>query len=227
MFNSNNWQIKLVYAGLGGFLMLIGMLLSPVTAQRDTFGEIECTALKIVDANGIVSVAVGEGQNGGFVRLFDKEKNTVTKLNYDKYGEVQCRSVGVVDGSGKGMVALWGVFSGGRVDVFNNDGLSQATLRVTKHGGHIIANGKNGNASADLRVTEHGGRLDVFGKDRLAKATIHASEEGGLVNIWDNADGVSKAELREAELIFGKPFKDGKSQVGLSVTENGGRIHVD
>ena len=33
MFNSNNWQIKLVYAGLGGLLMLIGMLLSPVTAQ--------------------------------------------------------------------------------------------------------------------------------------------------------------------------------------------------
>ena len=45
MFNSNNWQIKLVYAGLGGLLMLIGMLLSPVTAQRDKFGEIECTKL--------------------------------------------------------------------------------------------------------------------------------------------------------------------------------------
>lgn len=227
MFRIQNWTQALGLMALGSVFTIIGTLLSPVAAQRDKFGEIECTALNIVDSNGIVSVAVGEGKNGGFVRLFDKEKSTVTKLNFDGYGQVECRSVSVVDGNGDGQVALWSVFSGGRVDVFNNDGLSQATLRVTKHGGHIIANGYDGNASADLHVTEHGGRLDVFGTDRLAKVSLHATEEGGLVDIWDNADGVSKAELREAELIFGPPFKDGKSLVRLSITKNGGRIHVD
>ena len=52
MFSREHWQIKLVYAGFGALLLFIGMLLSPVTAQRDKFGEIECTSLAVVDAAG-------------------------------------------------------------------------------------------------------------------------------------------------------------------------------
>ncbi len=178
MFNSNNWQIKLVYAGLGGLLMLIGMLLSPVTAQRDKFGEIECTSLTVVDSKGELRVA------------------------------------------------LWNQFSGGRVDVFGNDGLSKATLRVTKHGGHVIANGKDGRSSADLSVWEHGGRLDVFGNDGRSKAALRVGEHGGRVDVFGN-DGVSKEEYREAELIFGTPFEDAKSQVSLILRENGGHVSAN
>ena len=37
MFSREHWQIKLVYASFGALLLFIGMLLSPVTAQRDKF----------------------------------------------------------------------------------------------------------------------------------------------------------------------------------------------
>lgn len=71
MFNSENWQIKLVYAGLGGFLMLIGMLLSPVTAKRDKFGEIECTKLTIVNSEGNSRVILGTDYLGtGFATVY-------------------------------------------------------------------------------------------------------------------------------------------------------------
>ena len=48
---------KLSYTALGGLLMLIGMLASSVfmpnlVVQRDKIGEIECTKLTVVDAEG-------------------------------------------------------------------------------------------------------------------------------------------------------------------------------
>ena len=38
MFSRQDWQIKLVYAGFGFLFAVIGMLLSPVTAQRRRCG---------------------------------------------------------------------------------------------------------------------------------------------------------------------------------------------
>ena len=38
MFSSEHWQIKLIYASFGALLLFIGMLLSPVTAQRRRCG---------------------------------------------------------------------------------------------------------------------------------------------------------------------------------------------
>ena len=47
------YREKRGYMALGGLLMLVGMLaanLTPLTAQRDSFGEITCTGLKVVDS---------------------------------------------------------------------------------------------------------------------------------------------------------------------------------
>ena len=59
MFRIQNWKVKLDYAGLGcqfgSLCVKMGMLASPVTAQRDKFGEIECTKLTVVDG-GMVSI---------------------------------------------------------------------------------------------------------------------------------------------------------------------------
>ena len=49
------YREKLGYMALGGLLMLVGMLaanLTPLTAQRDSFGEITCTGLRVVDSEG-------------------------------------------------------------------------------------------------------------------------------------------------------------------------------
>ena len=65
MFSREHWQIKLAYAGFGALLLFMGMLLSPVTAQRDRFGEIECSKLRVVDADGNTRVVLTTDEHGG------------------------------------------------------------------------------------------------------------------------------------------------------------------
>ena len=73
MFSRQDWQIKLVYAGFGALLLFIGMLLSPVTAQRDKFDEIECTKLTVVDQDGKMRVRLTTDEHGGHVKVWDKD----------------------------------------------------------------------------------------------------------------------------------------------------------
>ena len=53
MCSIQNWKVKRAYAGFGclfgSICTIMGMLASPVTAQKDKFGEIECTNLTVVD----------------------------------------------------------------------------------------------------------------------------------------------------------------------------------
>ena len=49
------YREKLGYIALGGLLMLVGMLaasLTPLTAQRESVGEITCTGLRVVNSEG-------------------------------------------------------------------------------------------------------------------------------------------------------------------------------
>ena len=176
MLKVQNWKIKLVYIGFGSLFgclfTIIGMLASPVTAQRDKFGEIECRALNIVDANGEVRAVVGEGENGGFVNVYDKYSQAVVALNADIKGQVQCREMRVVDSGAKAKVVVWSTSSEGRVDVFSDDVVSWATLSVNDDGG---------------RITEHGGHVEVHGKGKGA-AVIGINEYGdGAVSTWDKS----------------------------------------
>ena len=108
MFSREHWQIKLVYASFGALLLFIGMLLSPVTAQKDKFDEIECTGLTVVDADGKTMVRLGAGEHGGSVAAFGKDGKPGAALVVDEYG--------------------------GIVAAFGKDGQS-ASLRVDEHGG--------------------------------------------------------------------------------------------
>lgn len=76
-------RAKLSYMVLGGALVFVGMVFSPIaliTADKDKFGEIECRALKVVDANGEVRASVGVGEKGGVLQVFDKEGQAVGLL---------------------------------------------------------------------------------------------------------------------------------------------------
>lgn len=77
MFTLQNWKTKLVYIGFGSFFgclcTIIGMLASPVTAQRDKFGEIECTSLRIVDAQSNLKIFLGSINSGGTVTIYSKD----------------------------------------------------------------------------------------------------------------------------------------------------------
>lgn len=53
--------------------MLVGILLSPVTAQGDTLGDIECTSLRVVDKDGKQVALLEVNSKGGQFNLFGKE----------------------------------------------------------------------------------------------------------------------------------------------------------
>ena len=86
MFSREHWQIKLVYASFGALLLFIGMLLSPVTAQRDKFGEIECRSLTVVDADGKGRVIISSGEHGGRVSTYDKDGQSGVSLVVTEHG---------------------------------------------------------------------------------------------------------------------------------------------
>ena len=68
--------------------MLTALLVSPVTAQRDTFGEIECTSLRIVDANGIARAGFLIAEHGGLIRVFGKDGKSSAGLSTDELGGI-------------------------------------------------------------------------------------------------------------------------------------------
>ena len=102
MFNTQYLKIKLVYAGFGGFLMLIGKLLSPVTAQRDKFGVIECTELRVVDADGNELGKFAEDESGGLVLVKSKDGQARAEMRLDEYGELATISAAAKMGKASG-----------------------------------------------------------------------------------------------------------------------------
>ena len=165
MFGNQNWKVKVAYAGFGclfgSLCTIMGMLASPVTAQRDKFGNIECTSLRIVDGDGETKVALGVGERGGFVGVFDKD------------GEEWKAALRVGE-------------HGGFVSARGNDGLSGAALSGYEHGGFVVVAGKDGVRNAQLSVNERGGAVRVYGKDGNPKVGLGVTEHGnGSVNTWD------------------------------------------
>lgn len=67
-----NTKQKLTYIVLGGVLVVAGMIISPLNAQKDNFGKIECAKLTIVDEAGRRKVMLGEA-DGGFVSVKAKD----------------------------------------------------------------------------------------------------------------------------------------------------------
>ena len=139
MFSKEHWQIKLVYAGFGALLLFIGMLLSPVTAQRDKFGEIECTRLTVVDADGKTRVIISRGVDGGSVFAYGKD--------------------------GKSRAALGVSEHGGLVSTYGKDGKPWAALGIDEHGGWVLIEGK-GEGKAVMSINEYGnGTVSTWDKN--------------------------------------------------------------
>ena len=121
----------LIISGIiGGVIgsLLTALLVSPVTAQRDKFGHIECTSLSVIDANGIPRVIIdidekvsvsGGTQHGGRVTVRGKPG---AEASLDIYGD------------------------GGRVAVHSLGGGPMATLRVDELGGVVTTKDKYGRA---------------------------------------------------------------------------------
>ena len=104
-----NTKHYLVTSGIvGGVIgsLLTALLVSPVTADRDEVGVIECTELRVVDAKGSTLALVSGGEHGGSVQVGDKESQAVVNLNLEAGGTVECRRLQVVDGNGEKRVRI-------------------------------------------------------------------------------------------------------------------------
>ena len=81
-----NFKQKICYTTLGAGIMLMGMLAShliaPLTAQNDTFDEIICRSLKVVDTDGRMTAhlktgADDDGSHGVLKLMGNKEANAI------------------------------------------------------------------------------------------------------------------------------------------------------
>ena len=117
---------KLTYISLGGLLMLIGMMASSVfmpnlVAQRNRFGEIECTKLTVTspkDAGERVVLATGT-DDAGLIRIFDKNRTPRITMDQNVIGG-GVRVFGK-DGSRRVTMtaeSLYGDGDGGRIDIY-------------------------------------------------------------------------------------------------------------
>lgn len=106
---------------IGGIVgsIISGLVVSSVTAHRDKFGEIECSKLTVIDADGesrvILSTDVWDVRSvkAGVAISGDK------KLG----GQIHVRG-----SDGKRGVRLWSAGGSGIVDISGSDGLNTASL---------------------------------------------------------------------------------------------------
>ena len=126
MFRIQNWRQSLGLMALGSVFTIIGLLLSPVTAQRDKFGEIECTSLTVVDSEGNVRAVVknvDDDFGGGIVELYNADGTKTVELFAGRgiggYVRVWSKDEGE---RGPGAVQLNADKNGGRLDIYGKGG---------------------------------------------------------------------------------------------------------
>ena len=99
-----NTREKFRYMAFGGalvFLGMVGAMMSPLTAEKDKFGAIECTRLTVVDENGGAMVRLTTDEDGGFVYALGKDGLSGAWLGTTEHGgHVQ------VNGKGEGKAVM-------------------------------------------------------------------------------------------------------------------------
>lgn len=121
-----NTKHYLVISGIvGGVIgsLLTTILVSPVTAQRDKFGEIECTALSVVDEEGNVKVFISGGESGRdnykdnlavFIGadelggIVDVKNTNPNPYDVRSGSEIECSKLRIVDKEGNVKVIISG-----------------------------------------------------------------------------------------------------------------------
>ena len=175
---------RFLYMMLGGVfsavLIFVGMAVSPLTAQRDTFGEITCTGLRVLYPDGTVAVYLGQSDDGGEVTCYDTAGKTQVAMQSSKYGA--------------GLTLL---------PTGDNTGIEAVTLGVNERDGYISIVGETGRMMLDndgfsmvtnstvlgLEINSRGHPLfrigNVSNKDKVQKVEIEVTASG-LLTLWEN-----------------------------------------
>ena len=134
---------KFSYMAFGAALMFLGTLLtlmSPLTAQRDKFGHIECTKLTVVDSRGKAMVRLYANDNGGWLDVYgklDSKLRATVNVGSNGGGVIQVKNF--IGENRGGSAQLKVDESGGRLDVFGKaDDKSSATVAINEYGNGVV-----------------------------------------------------------------------------------------
>ncbi|MDE0184750.1 MAG: hypothetical protein OXP71_04765 [Candidatus Poribacteria bacterium] len=235
-----NSKHYLVMSGIvGGVIgsLLTALLVSPVTAQRDKFGEIECTGLRVVDDAGNARI------------ILTTDYRDAARRPYYDYDEVNV----LITATGRGSLHVSGeegkngsvsIFSGSRsgsIHVYDDSGESMVSLggrsmalarllakQLEKQGeavppdyrelkGYVEVYSK-GNANGTFQAFPHGASvyLRYNGKDAYEVG-------GGGANLFGGQDTGGILEL-DYDIPFEKNVQ--LSQLDLGVNEKGGYVGI-
>ena len=105
-----NTKQNLAYIAIGGLLVATGMIISPLNAQKDKFGDIECTKLTVRGPDGQQRVkitaddihggrllifgnkktgeyvAIDVDEEGGDIKIFDHGSDSKVRIGINEYG---------------------------------------------------------------------------------------------------------------------------------------------
>lgn len=180
-----------LYAVIGGcvgaVLTMVVCSFFPLGAQSqgDSFGDITCTGLTVVNADGAPMVKLSSTFAGGVVEVYDtisygKDDTSAVKL----FGGLLGGGVSVNDRDSKWAVAIGADAYGGVVNVWGEDGL--ARMSIAEHGAVVSVWGGGANPVALMSAYKHGGNVEVLSKDQKLVATMKVNESGdGVISTWD------------------------------------------
>ena len=230
-----NLRQKLLYTGLGGAIMLIGILsanlIPSLTAQKYTFGEITCTGLKVANPEGDVTLELGFNELGGRIEVRETTYNStcVTIKVVPRGGSVAVFGAN----NGDGTAFMFIDEHGGHVNVLGQAGTEltgYASMNTDKHGGVFSASGAANSSQANMGIGARGGYVHVFGEGKGGKrATMAVDEQGGYVDVFGKGknEGMATINLNRhggRVMVFGRGM-DGE-QAGVKVNEHGGIVAV-
>lgn len=188
-------------AVLGVTILLIGMAVSPTTAQRDAFGEITCTGLRVLNQNGTSAVKLTSSERGGVVSVWGKDGKKDAMMGGMEPGGpftgLRGEYVAVVVFDNEGApVALMGSGGGaGAIDILNKDRMPVAGMSSDEGGGVVSVSGKDGEIAASMFTShERGGIVNVWDRNGRSKADMRVGKHGGLVSTYSN-DGEGRSAM--------------------------------
>ena len=137
-----NTKQKLAYIVLGGVLVAAGMIISPLNAQKDKFGEIECESLKV------------NGQIQCRDLWVDAKESIVKEFGY-VYGTIMLKTPG-------GNTTY---ITPSNVQMWDSEDNIMVNIGINKHGGYVGTKGRS-KGHAIMRINQYGnGVVSTYDKN--------------------------------------------------------------
>lgn len=165
-----NTREKFSYMAFGAALMFLGMLLtlmSPLTAQRDRFGEIVCTKLTVIDSvTGKTQSVMRSAEYGGEISVHSNDALRVARLvvGTDGGGKV------IAHNKAGGFALLHANNMGGSITIIGNPGTkyweNEVGMGYSPLGGYVKVTNKPNSKGAAIMSIDLDGNGTVFTMDK-------------------------------------------------------------